>query len=362
MRDATPEQCRQLLEFIDQPIFALNLEGEYVILNAAAAAVRGRTRQDQLGSPYSRFVRNPEVADAMVARARAGEVVTEKIEVALPNGQAQVIVDRLGPWRDDDGQVVAIWGSAMDASVYETLGEVQQESQVLRELDEARKNLLSIVSHELRTPLASIQGYASTYLLYEDRLEPEERRDFVRRIVDSTLQLEELVDNLLTASRIEHGTLEMSLRPAQLSKIVFEAIAEAHQRWDSEQIEFTGPERCELVLDPRRIRQVIHNLLDNAKKYGGDGPIEVVLEDQEQKVWVTVRDHGPGFAEGYADRLFERFYRGRSEFTAKGTGLGLWITRAIVEAHGGRIVAASPGDGGALFTFSLPRGLQAPEA
>ncbi|HET9201103.1 MAG TPA: sensor histidine kinase, partial [Dehalococcoidia bacterium] len=92
------------------------------------------------------------------------------------------------------------------------------------------------------------------------------------------------------------------------------------------------------------------------------GPIEVTLEDQGEHVWLTVRDHGPGFTPGQGDRLFERFYRGRTDGSAKGTGLGLWIARAIVEAHNGRIVAACAPGGGALFSLSLPRGLRGSEA
>jgi PAS domain S-box-containing protein len=355
-------QVQDLLDDIDQPIFALDLRGCFILLNSASAALRCASREQLIGKHYADGVRNADVAERLVKEASAGKLVADRVEIEQPDGSVVEVVDRIGPWRDGDGRLTALWGVAIEASAYDRMAAIRAETELLRELDEARANLLSIVSHELRTPLASIQGYASTYLLYEDRLDPEERRSFIRRIVDATLQLEELVDNLLTASRIEHGTLELSLRPAQLSKLVLETISEAHQRWESELIEFTGPERCELVLDPRRIRQVLSNLLDNARKYGGEGPIEVALEDRGSDVSLTVRDHGPGFNPGQADRLFERFYRGTTDGRAKGTGLGLWIARAIVRAHSGEIMAGSPAKGGALFAFSLPRGLKAHEA
>jgi signal transduction histidine kinase len=360
--NATADDLRDLFQSIDQPIFALNLKGQFTLVNAACAAVRGRRPEQQIGQHYTSWVQNAEEARSMLDRALAGSVVSGRLDIVLPEGGNRSIIDRLGPWKGESGEVTAVWGVAADPELGHLVAEIEKDRRLLREVDEARANLLSIVSHELRTPLASIQGYASTYLLYEDRLEPEERRDFLRRIVDSTLQLEELVDNLLTASRIEHGTLEMSLRPAQLSKLVLEAISEAHQRWEKEFLHFEGPDRCELVLDPRRIRQVLHNLIDNAHKYGGDGEIEVLLDDQGEHVWLSVTDHGPGFAPGEEMKLFERFYRGGNETSAKGTGLGLWISKAIVEAHGGRMVAVRPPDGGAQFAFSLPRGLKAPEA
>jgi PAS domain S-box-containing protein len=364
LRGAAPrlQQLQEFLENIDQPIFSLDLGGRFILVNSACAAVRGLSRGDLVGRDYAGTVREREAGERMVARAAVGDIVSERMDLPRPDGSVVTVVERLGPWRNAEGKISALWGVADDAETYDRVAAIRAETQLLREIDEARANLLSTVSHELRTPLASIQGYASTYLMYEDRLDPEERRGFLRRIVDSTLQLEELVDNLLTASRIEHGTLELSLRPAQLTKLVLETISEAHQRWESEQIKFSGPERCELVLDPRRIRQVLHNLLDNARKYGGEGRIEVNLDGRGEEVRLTVRDHGPGFGPGQADRLFERFYRGRTDGSAKGTGLGLWIARAIVEAHGGRIVAASPADGGALFSLWLPRGLRAAEA
>lgn len=362
MRADSLDELKEILDCVDQPIWALDVEGRFIMLNKACALARGLDLEEGLGQYYTRFVTRPAVAEQMLIRARAGETVVEKIELARPEGGTRVVVDRLGPCFDAEGAVIGFWGVAIDPPSYGRIAEMQHEADLLRDVDLARANLLSTVSHELRTPLASIQGYASTYLLYEERLEPEERRDFLRRIVDSTLQLEELIDNLLTASRIEHGTLQMSLRPVQLSKLVLEAIAEFQQRWEGQVIEFDGPERCELVLDPRRVRQVIQNLLDNAHKYGSETPIDVCLEDQGEKVRVTVRDRGPGFKLEQGDRLFDRFYRGKTDGSAKGTGLGLWISRAIVEAHHGRIVAASPREGGALFTISLPRGLRAEEA
>ncbi|HET9199994.1 MAG TPA: histidine kinase dimerization/phospho-acceptor domain-containing protein, partial [Dehalococcoidia bacterium] len=285
------QQLQEFLENIDQPIFSLDLAGRFILVNSACASARGLARHELIGRHYAETLQDSELGERMVDAASRGEIVSERLDLRRSDGAVTTVVERLGPWRNNEGQISAVWGVAAEAETYDRLAAIRAETEVLRELDEARANLLSIVSHELRTPLASIQGYASTYLLYEDRLEPEERRGFLRRIVDSTLQLEELVDNLLTASRIEHGTLELSLRPAQLSKLVLETISEAHQRWESEQIEFSGPDRCELVLDPRRIRQVMHNLLDNARKYGGEGPIEVELEDQGQHVWLTVRDH-----------------------------------------------------------------------
>ncbi|MPZ24546.1 MAG: PAS domain-containing protein [Dehalococcoidia bacterium] len=355
--EATAASAGALLDAVDQPMFALDIDGLFIFANQAFAASRGLAPDRVIGRPFATGLADVGAADRLLRRVRDGETTVGELELGGADIGARV-VERLGPWRNPDGGLSGFWGVGLASES----AELRREAEVLRNVDEARRNLLSTVSHELRTPLAAIQGYASTFLLYEERLEAEERREFLQRIVNSTLQLEELIDNLLTASRIEHGTLQIAPRAVQLSKLVLEAIAEAQMRTERQELTFAGPERCELTLDPRRIRQVIHNLLDNAIKYGGEGLIDIVVEDRGDDVVLSVSDHGGGISVESLPHLFERFYRAGTTTSAKGTGLGLWISKAIVEAHEGQVdVHSDPGQG-TTFTIVLPRGLAVPEA
>lgn len=238
------------------------------------------------------------------------------------------------------------------------------EIQVLRELNLLRSELIANVSHELRTPLGLIKILTTTLLRPDVSLGPEMQREFLQDIDEETDRLEELVRNLLDISRMEEGRLHLEHQLTDLGHLAQEVIQEMHLQRTHHDIVLDFPSApLTAWVDPRRIRQVLRNLLSNACKYSPEGGIVTVRGCQEDRqVLIQVHDQGIGIPEKDLERVFERFYRIESAQTqgVSGVGLGLPVCQGIVEAHGGRIWAESILGKGSVFSFVLPAG-PAPE-
>ncbi len=227
-----------------------------------------------------------------------------------------------------------------------------------KELDQMKNQLLSIVSHELRTPLASIKGFTTTLLRDDVQWDEATQRDFLKIIEEESDRLGELIDNLLDMSQTEAGALRIDREAVQLRNLVREAQERVSRRSDSHWFVVDLPAQLPRVwADPRRVRQVLNNLLENAIKYSPNGgQITVTCEVEGDFVLVSVADQGQGIPQEYFNRVFDRFFQVDSASTRKsgGIGLGLAIAKGIVEAHGGRIwVESAPGQG-SVFRFTLP--------
>ncbi len=227
-----------------------------------------------------------------------------------------------------------------------------------KELDQMKNQLLSIVSHELRTPLAAIKGFTTTLLREDVRWDEATQRDFLKIIEEETDRLGELIDNLLDMSQIEAGALRVDKEPTQLRNIVREAVDRARRRTEAHWFVVDLPAELPRVwADSRRIRQVLNNLLENAIKYSpGGGQITVAAEVEGDHLTVSIADSGPGIPAPYLDKIFQRFFQVDAASTRRtgGSGLGLSISKGIVEAHGGRIWAESSPGQGSVFRFTLP--------
>jgi signal transduction histidine kinase/HAMP domain-containing protein len=233
------------------------------------------------------------------------------------------------------------------------LRDVTRES----EAERMRTALVTTVSHELRAPLTAITGYVDT-LLNSGPWEAGEQREFLAIVSDAAAQLSGLVDNLLDAAKLEAGVVRLECEPVRVERIAEEVVARRRSLAPDRSIQVEA-ERGLLPAeaDPMRVEQVIANLVDNAIKYSPAGsPIRVHVDaDPSGMLRVSVSDRGIGIAPEDADRLFERFYRvdGTARATP-GVGLGLFICKRIVEAHGGRIWVSSVPGAGSTFSFTLP--------
>jgi two-component system phosphate regulon sensor histidine kinase PhoR len=224
------------------------------------------------------------------------------------------------------------------------------------EAERMRTALVSTVSHELRSPLTAIKGYTDT-LLDSGPWDTDTEREFLEIIRVSTEKLSLLVDNLLDAAKMEAGVLTLEREPIRVERIVEQVVAQRRRLAPNHPL--TTEIDADLPMaeaDPLRVEQVITNLVENAIKYSPDGgPVTVRVRGGEM-ITVSVSDHGVGITPEQAEHLFERFYRVDSSLarTTKGVGLGLFICRSLVEAHGGRIwVESTPGQG-STFSFTLP--------
>jgi two-component system sensor histidine kinase KdpD len=216
------------------------------------------------------------------------------------------------------------------------------------------------VSHDLRTPLATITGSATTLRESPD-MAPAARRDLVEAICEEAERLERLVSNLLDMTRLDSGAVEPKREWVPLDEVVGGALTRLERTLAGRRVTTTIPADVPLVaLDPVLVQQLFVNLLENAAKYTPPGSeIEIRAGREGGTLVVEVADRGPGIPLGDEERVFERFHRG-PHAGVRGVGLGLPIARAIAQAHGGRLVAASRPGGGAAFRLTLPIGAEPP--
>lgn len=227
-----------------------------------------------------------------------------------------------------------------------------------REAEELKSTFISVISHELKTPVALIKGYVSTLRREDATWDRKVVKDSLEVIEEEADRLTALIENLLDASRLQAGALAINRSDLALDTLAAR-IAERFRTQSSEhKIVVDFPPNFPVILaDEDRISQVLSNLLSNAIKYSpGGGEIRLSGQIRPDQVIVCVSDQGPGIAPDDIPHVFDRFYRSTSATrTTKGAGLGLYLARAVVEAHGGRIwVDPKPGDG-ARVCFSLPR-------
>jgi len=229
---------------------------------------------------------------------------------------------------------------------------------VLGSDDRYKAELISTLAHEMRTPLTSIKGYSTALLMEEAAFKPETQREFLEIIDRECDILEDLISDFLESSTIDAGTMKIDLQPVRLPRLAVQAADEVGRRFPKHFLLVDFSDEFPLVdADPERILQVLRQLLDNAAKYSPKGGL-IVLQGKiiEDKAVISVADEGVGIAPEDLNHLFDRFFRAKSNSETQiiGTGLGLPISRAIVEAHGGRIWAESQLGQGSKFYFTLP--------
>ena len=236
-----------------------------------------------------------------------------------------------------------------------------QEAKLQVEAERLRSSLLSAVSHDLRTPLAAIAGASST-LADGESLDGTTRQELAESIYEESERLNRLVANLLDMTRLEAGALTVQKEWQVLEEVVGVVLNRLARRLQNYTIKTHLPHDLPLVpFDPLLVQQVLMNLLENAiKNTPAGGEISVSAELVGRDVQIDVADRGTGLAPGDEEHVFEMFYRSAGSSRGSGVGLGLTICRGIVELHGGRIWARNRPDGGACFTFTLPRGMAPP--
>ena len=234
------------------------------------------------------------------------------------------------------------------------------QNERLREADRVKDEFVALISHDLRTPLTSIIGYTELALEEDDHPLGPERRGYLEVVSRSSERLLHLVDDLLFVARLEAGSgLEIKPMELDLADVAAQAADETRPRAEARGLElrFTGDGPLPLMADRGRLFQLLDNLLANALKFTpAPGVVELRVEAMPEGAALEVSDTGIGLPDGDTERLFERFFRSPQAVNAHipGTGLGLFIARAIVHAHAGRISAAPRASGGTTFRIELP--------
>jgi two-component system sensor histidine kinase KdpD len=236
--------------------------------------------------------------------------------------------------------------------------DVAQGTTVQMESERLRNSLLAAISHDLRTPLAALVGMAESLAMTQPA-PTGAQVDIVEGIGEAAQRMNSLVNNLLDMARLQSGPVHLNRQWQPLEEVVGSALKAMDGTLDPKRVSVSLPEDLPLVhIDAVLIERVLCNLLENAAKYTPPGSrIEIGATTSPERVIVTVDDHGPGLPKGREEAIFQKFERGRKESATPGVGLGLAICTAIVEAHGGTIRGETRSQGGARFTFELPRGV-----
>jgi PAS domain S-box-containing protein len=261
------------------------------------------------------------------------------------------IEETTSPVFNDQGEVVSC------VHVARNITERKKAEENLRKIDRMKMEFLSNVSHELRTPLQSIGGF--TKLILNGQVpDPETRQEFLQIIDRESWHLGNLINDLLDMSRLESGRFQINRRLAPIRDTIADTLKIFHALAREKNIglhEDIAPDLPEMEVDVERLRQVVINLLSNALKYSDPGSsITIKARKNKNDVQFDISDQGIGISPEAMEHLFERFYRAEDKLARGGTGLGLFITRQIVEAHGGRIWAKSKVGEGSTFCFSIP--------
>ena len=298
-----------------------------------------------------------------------GEPVVGKVERETYSGRPDAWVSTTKmALRDERGEIIGTFGITRDITAQITAenalarqaGELAAQNERLRELDRLKDEFVALVSHELRTPLTSIIGYIQ--LLRDERATGMDADHFAEVIQRNAERLLRLVGDLLFLSQMQSATLALEIRDTDLAGIAAGAVQEARPEADRKHIELSLSAAAvpHLAVDPTRLAQLFGNLISNAVKFTPEeGAVRVSLAVEGNEAVLSVADTGIGIAAADQERVFERFFRTEAAIqrVIPGSGLGLTISKAIVDAHRGTITVRSAADHGATFTVRLPLAL-----
>ncbi|MBV9476001.1 MAG: PAS domain-containing protein [Acidobacteria bacterium] len=318
---------------------ALNMFG---LASRAEAIEHGRFDKLDLRDSDGRAIADSEMP---YARALAGQTVPDYLAVGK----------HLITGRDLDLSIAAapIESKGIVGAVL-----VIRDITALQELDRKKDEFLSVASHELRTPLTTIKGYTQLLAQTVNDLAPEERATYINAVLGEIERMMGLISELLDVSRIETNRLQIHPQTIRWIEFIEGRVSAFRVQHPTRDMRFDAHAAESLVIaDPDRMRQVVDNLLSNALKYSPEGSdIEVRVAEEEGVMRTSVSDRGIGIPRDEIPQLFERFHRARNVSSRYygGLGLGLYIARAIVEAHGGVITVESEEGSGSTFTMTLP--------
>ncbi|HEX2027397.1 MAG TPA: ATP-binding protein [Nitriliruptorales bacterium] len=302
-----------------------------------------------------------------VQRAAVGEPLPEVLELFDDTGER--VSDRLLPEqrlgdrlperllrvRLSDGwyRPVSIAGRLIDGGAVLTFRNAGRRER----LDAARSDLIATVSHEIRSPLTSVKGFTRTMLVKWERFSDEQKRQMLATINADADRVTRLLTELLDVARIDAGRVQLHRLVTDLPPIIERVIDKLthHHDEDREITLETSRGLPPVYVDPDKLEQVVTNLVENALQYAPGSPVRVGVGEQPETVEIEVTDQGPGIPPDQLRQIFGKFARGRG-IRRTGTGLGLYITKGLVEAHGGRVWAESDVGDGATFRVLLPKG------
>jgi PAS domain S-box-containing protein len=343
-----------IIENSGDGVMILDPAQRITVFNRALAIMTGIPAEEAIGMPCWQVLRlrdhysNQEMPELTypLNRCQDGDQFHVEGDFVRDDGIRVTLGITYSPLLDSEGQLVNIIANVRDITRF-------------REAEEMKSTFISVISHELKTPVALIKGYAGTLRREDAHWDEETVRESVAVIEEESDRLTELIDNLLDASRLQAGQMRLDETDVRIDKMAARIVNRFRTQSDKHTFELDFQDDFAHVPgDEERLNQVLSNLVSNAIKYSPDGgKISVSGRFDDNQVYIAVTDRGIGIPAGERDRIFDRFYRVESALSRRtqGAGLGLYLVKSVVEAHGGRIwVSSNPGKG-STFVFTLPR-------
>jgi PAS domain S-box-containing protein len=341
-----------LIEGLTAGLFLVDNNGIIIETNRALEGLLAHEKVKVSGEPYQELFAyllantlEPEVVQQSLRQAVT--TVTERpvLDITFKGDLPKYLEVTFFPVWDDDGSPIG-WG-----------GLVQDVTED-RDRQSWKLELLSILAHDIRAPLASLKGHVTALLANYRQWGDEMIMEFFETINRNTDQLARQVDRSLALTRVEAGRLGLRPEVVNPSELIHHAIEQIAGSLRETQIQLDLPSELPMVrVDPARVEEVLVNLLDNAARYApSDSPIRIQVLSEGSLLYISILDHGPGIPKEKQRTIFNKYVRVDTT-DESGTGLGLFISRKIIQAHGGQIWVESPPEGfpnGAKFTFTIP--------
>jgi PAS domain S-box-containing protein len=350
------EKYRELINTSIDGIVSMDQNMRIIIWNQGAEKIFGYQEKDILGKsvlilapPESRNAAQGILSQILQGQENTGDSHIMEQELLRKDGTTVPVEMSLS--------VKEVEGNTLVTGIFRDITERREAEEKLREIDRMKQEFLSNVSHELRTPLQSIGGFAR--LILEGKVpDVATQQEFLEIIDRESQHLNVLINGLLDMSRLESGRFQINKRTIPVRNTFIESLQIFHSLARDKNVsllEEIPPELPEMEIDGERLRQVIVNLLSNAIKFSDPGgKVTARVKARDNELLFQVKDKGIGMEKKDMEHLFERFYRAEDKLARGGTGLGLFISKQIIEAHGGQIWAESKVGEGSTFSFTLP--------
>jgi len=362
--DALFVSLRVYFVFDNVAIYKTEREGNLIEAVYARAVGRGRSKgadaswgeemANQViasGRIQTDDVNRPDVSDRTQSPHRLG------LPLELLSGRGALVFVRFGgPAFTEEQLPFALLAASRVAFGFEQVALAGALSQLdlARHRAQLQDDFIATISHEVHTPLGFIKGYTTSLLRTDTTWDAVTQREFLTIIDEETDNLIRLIDRMLDSARLKTGSLSMDFQPVRLDAIIRDVALRFQERYPDLKIVLDLENTRPIQADSVRLSQVFTNLFENAIKYAPGSPIEITLRQRHQFQEVVFSDSGPGIPPQHIPFIFERFYRVENKGPLRGTGLGLFICKQIIQAHGGQIFARSVPNRGSSFYITLP--------
>lgn len=342
-----------IIENSGDGVMILDPDYRISVFNRALAAMTGILAEEAIGRPcWEVLVSQDPGQDQSVCQlcppssCQDGNQAQVEGDFTRPDGTRVTFSITYSPLLDVDNKLVNIIANVRDITH-------------IREAEEMKSTFISVVSHELKTPVALIKGYASTLRREDANWDKETLSDSLAVIEEESDRLDVLISNLLDVSRLQSGQMKLNKSDVRVDLMAARVVNDFGTQTARHTFALDFPADFPVIqADHERLRQVLTNLVSNAIKYSPDGGrIMVSGRFDDESVYVAVTDQGIGVSANDRERIFDRFYRVESALSRRtqGAGLGLYLVKSVVDAHGGRIWVDSEPGKGSTFVFTLPR-------